>query len=115
MSATVHTCVYVTLDEMKQQQLSRSAAAGNKGRQQTIFRQISKHAIANALTEEHMPLSDVVHGPYKMAPPELLHVSGNGIVKYVLRIIAVSLQPAQQVALDELHQQMWYELVRQSE
>ena len=114
MSATVHTCVYVTLDEMKQQQQLRSAAEGNKGDQRTIFRQISKHDIANALTEDHMPLSDGVHGPYKMAPPELLHVSGNGIVKYVLREIALSLQPAQQVAIDELHQQMWHELVRQS-
>ena len=36
--------------------------------------------IRNALTEKSLPLSDNLHGPYKMMPPELLHTSGSGLV-----------------------------------
>ena len=61
-----------------------------------------------------MPLLDGVHDPYKMGLPKLLHVSGNGVVKCVLREVANLLQPAQQVAVDKLHQQMWHKLARQS-
>lgn len=61
-----------------------------------------------------MPLSDGVHVPYKMAAPKLLHVSGNGFVKYVLREVANLLLPAQQVAVDKLHQKIWHELACQS-
>ncbi len=34
--------------------------------------------IKNALTEKSLPLSDNIHGPYKMMLPELLHTSGSG-------------------------------------
>jgi hypothetical protein len=37
----------------------------------------------NALTEKRLPLSDNIHGPYKMIPPELLHTSGSGLIIYV--------------------------------
>ena len=106
MSSILHVCIYVTLKEMQQHQQLRIAAGGNKGDQRAIFQQISKHDITNALTEDHMPLSDGVHGPYKMAPPKLLHVLGNGVVKYVVREVANLLQPAQQVPAEELHQKM---------
>ncbi len=36
--------------------------------------------IKNALTEKSLPLSDNIHGPYKMMPPELLHTSGSGLI-----------------------------------
>jgi hypothetical protein len=39
--------------------------------------------IKNALTEKSLPLSDNIHGPYKMMPPELLHTSGSGLVMYM--------------------------------
>ena len=47
------------------------------------FRSISTYDIENALHEENMPLSDDVHGPYKMMPPELLHTSGSGLIMYM--------------------------------
>jgi hypothetical protein len=31
-----------------------------------------------------MPLSDNIHGPYKLMPPELLHTSGNGLIMYMI-------------------------------
>ena len=39
--------------------------------------------IRNALTEKILPLSDNIHGPYKMMPPELLHTSGSGLIMYM--------------------------------
>jgi hypothetical protein len=30
-----------------------------------------------------MPLSDNVHGPFRMMPPELLHTSGSGLIMYM--------------------------------
>jgi hypothetical protein len=39
--------------------------------------------IRNALTEKRLPLSDNIHGPYKMMPPELLHTSGSGLIMYM--------------------------------
>jgi hypothetical protein len=37
------------------------------------YRSISMYDIRNALTEKSLPLSDNIHGLYKMMPPELLH------------------------------------------
>ena len=39
--------------------------------------------IRNALTENSLPLSDNIHGPYKMMPPELLHTSGSGLIMHM--------------------------------
>jgi hypothetical protein len=36
---------------------------------------ISTYDIQKALTEKNLPLSDNIHGTYKMMPPELLHVN----------------------------------------
>jgi hypothetical protein len=30
-----------------------------------------------------MPLSDHIHGPFKMMPPELLHTSSSGLIMYM--------------------------------
>jgi hypothetical protein len=39
--------------------------------------------IKNALTEKSLPLSDNIHGLYKMMPLELLHTSGSGLIMYM--------------------------------
>jgi hypothetical protein len=44
---------------------------------------MSRYDIKNALTKKYMPLSDNIHGPYCMMPPELLHTSGSGLIKYM--------------------------------
>ncbi len=44
---------------------------------------MSMYDIKNALTEKSLPLSDNIHGPYKMMPPELLHTSGSGLIMYM--------------------------------
>ncbi len=44
---------------------------------------MSMYDIKNALTEKSLPLSDNIHGSYKMMPPELLHTSGCGLIMYM--------------------------------
>jgi hypothetical protein len=43
----------------------------------------SMYDIRNTLTEKSVPLSDNIHGPYKMMPPELLHTLGSGFIMYM--------------------------------
>ncbi len=47
------------------------------------YRLMSMYDIKNALTEKSLPLSDNIHGPYKMMPPELLRTSGSGLIMYM--------------------------------
>jgi hypothetical protein len=47
------------------------------------YRSVSMYDIRNTLTEKSLPLSDNIHGPYKMMPPELLHTSGSGLIMYM--------------------------------
>jgi hypothetical protein len=44
---------------------------------------MSMYDIKNAHTEKSLPLSDNIHRPYKMMPPELLHTSGSGLIMYM--------------------------------
>jgi hypothetical protein len=46
------------------------------------YHSISMYDIRNSLTENIFPLSDNIHGPYKMMPTELLHTSGSGLIMY---------------------------------
>jgi hypothetical protein len=43
----------------------------------------SMYDIRNALTEKRLPLSDNIHRPYKMMPPEVLHTSGSGLIMHM--------------------------------
>ena len=62
-----------------------------------------------------MPLSDQVHGPYKMTPPELLHISGSGLIKYMFQTLKYLLSPMFQIIIDALHQRLFQDIARQSE
>ncbi len=45
--------------------------------------------IRNTLTEKSLQLSDNIHGPYKMMPPELLHTSGSGLIMSCLNHLGI--------------------------
>jgi hypothetical protein len=47
------------------------------------FKSMLWYNIRVALLEKHLSLSDVIHGPFKMMPPELLHTSGSGLIMYM--------------------------------
>jgi hypothetical protein len=44
------------------------------------YRLMSMYDIRNGPTEKSLPLSDNIHGPYKIMPPELLHTSGSELI-----------------------------------
>ena len=114
MNRPYHSCEYVTLDEMRQAKRRKTSATTAKEKR-IVFHDISKHDIRNALTEPHMPLSDQVHGPYKMTPPELLHISGSGLIKYMFQTLKYLLLPMFQIIIDGLHQRLFQDSARQSE
>ena len=41
--------------------------------------------IKNAFLERFIPLSDNIHGPFRMMPPVLLHTSGSGLIIYMFK------------------------------
>ena len=54
------------------------------------LKSVSRYDIKNALLHRYLPLSDDIHGPYKMMPPELLHTSGSGLMKYIFESLRKS-------------------------
>ncbi len=48
---------------------------------------MSRYDIKKAFLKKHLPLSDNVHGPYKMMPPKLLHTSGSGLIMYMFELL----------------------------
>ncbi len=72
-------CTYLTMEDIKfaQKRKQEDEDAGIE-----YYRSISRYVIQNALTEQSLSLSDNIHGPYKMMPPELLHTSGSGLITF---------------------------------
>ena len=80
-----------------------------------FFRSMATYDIENALHDDHLPLSDNVHGPYKMMPPELLHTSGSGLIMYMLESLWHSIGGGQDIDLiDQQHIEISNLLKRQS-
>ena len=106
-------CDYMSLDDISK---AHSAALLEPSNKTDIFKQISKHPIINALTQDNLPLSDLIYGPYRMMPPELLHTSGSGLIMYMFGSLKdqVTSQKKRE-GLDTLHQKMSYHLTRQSD
>ena len=119
MCATNPSCRYITLDDMRSAK-RRKTKATTEAEKTRIYQLYSKHDIRNALTEKNLPLSDAVHGPYRMMPPELLHTSGSGLIMYMfssLRSIFGNGKDGmdKRELLDKLHQRLSADIQRQSE
>ena len=80
MSNPNPTCVYTTLSDMRN---AKRLKITNETKGLLKLKEMSRSDIKNALTKKDMPLSDEFHGPYYMMPPELLHTSGSGLIKYM--------------------------------
>ena len=80
------------------------------------YRSISTYNIRNALTDKNVPLSDNIHGPYKMFPPELLHTSGSGLCMYMFESLRHQIGGGQDRDLiDQQHIDILNCIKRQSE
>ncbi len=63
-----------------------------------------------------MPLSDNIHGPYCMTPPELLHTSGSGLIKYVFKPLQLQIGSGKICDdIDKLHVRVYMSIKRQNE
>ncbi len=73
-------CTYLTVEDI---------ISSKKGKQEDedvgieYYCSISMYDIRNALIEMSLPLSDNIHGPYMMMPPEILHTLGSGLIMYM--------------------------------
>ena len=83
---------------------------------QLHFKQILRYDIVNALTDKSLPLSDDIHGPYQMTPPELLHTSGSGIISYMFESLRVQIGSGKdRDDIDKLHIKISLVIRHQSE
>ncbi len=73
-------CIYLTMEDIN---LAKNRKQDDEDAGIEYYRSMSMYDIRNALTEKSLPLSDSIHGPYKMMPPELLHTSGSGLIMYM--------------------------------
>jgi hypothetical protein len=73
-------CTYLTMEDIN---FSKKRKQEDEDTGIEYCRSISMYDIRNALTEMSLPLSDNIHGPYKMMPSELLHISGSGLIMYM--------------------------------
>ncbi len=73
-------CTYLTMEDIKFAKI-RKQEDEDAGIE--YYRSISTYDIINALSEKSLPLSDNIHGPYKMTPPELLHTSDSGLIMHM--------------------------------
>ncbi len=106
-------CVYTTMQEMYD---AKTLLETNPQKGQVAFQQMSRHPINNALLQRDLPLSDNIHGPFRMTPPELLHTSGAGLIMYMFRVIADAVGGGVgRDDLDKQHLRMMKSLNRQSE
>jgi hypothetical protein len=73
-------CIYLTMEDIN---YAKKREQDNEDAGIEYYRSVSMYDIRNALTEKSLPLSDNIHGPYKMMPPELLLTSGSGLIMYM--------------------------------
>ena len=73
-------CIYLTMYNIN---LAKKRKRDNEDAGIEYYPSMSMYDIRNALTEKSLPLSDNIHGPYKMMPPELPHTSGSGLIVYM--------------------------------
>jgi hypothetical protein len=78
------TCVYITLQDVRK---GKRRKQNNEDGGIQYFKSMSRYDINNAFLEKHLPLSDHIHGPFKMMPPELLHTPGSGLTMYMFELL----------------------------
>ena len=83
LSLSNPTCKYITPLDIKNA-MTRRINAKSKTAGHAAMKAISKHPINNAFMSEGVPLSDNIHGIYRMLPPEKLHTTDEGITEHMI-------------------------------
>ena len=88
--------------------------------QKMIDKSWSKHDIDNSFMNPDLPLSDQIHGLFRMTPPERLHTTQEGLTKYMMDSLQKTIGDiGERVKLvsdiDNLHNNLHFDLKRNSE
>jgi len=68
------------MDEMRE---AKRLKINNKNEGAELLRNMWRYDIDNAFLDSDLPLSDIIHGPNRLMPPELLNAGTQGIVMYI--------------------------------
>ena len=80
------------------------------------MKMVEKNITINALLDKNLPLSDTIHGLYKLFPPKLLHTSGSGLLMYMFESLRHQIGGGQdRDFIDQLHIDISNIIGRQSE
>jgi hypothetical protein len=74
---------YITRQEYFPQKIQKEACT-NESAKRDVCKEFSKHNIVNAFMHEDLPLSNQIHGIHCMTPPERLHTTSEGLIKYMI-------------------------------
>ena len=107
------SCVYTTVNEMRE---AKRAKRENLQEGLALLKSMSRYDIKNALTCKDLPLSDNERGPWGMTPPELMHTSGQGLIKYIFESLSIQIGSGRdRDEIDKQHIRMYMIIKRQSE
>jgi hypothetical protein len=107
LSMPIPSCSLITLDELQQARLTEDG-----------LKNLRKKNFNSAF--DNVPLSDNLHGLLGCTPSEMLHVSGTGLLKYMLEslVALISLTRSSKQdreTFDDLHRCLVKDAQRQSE
>jgi hypothetical protein len=106
-------CKYRKLDELRD---ARRSKCEDEDGGKEYYKSKSMYDIRNALLDTNLPLSDIIHGLYKLFPPELLHTSGSGLIMYMFESLRHQIGGGQdREFIDQLHVDISNIIGRQSE
>ena len=113
------SCTYIKRAQYHDQQLMRSLAHTKKAKKD-IDSLFSKQPIENAFMNPNLPLSDLLHGCYRMFPPEVLHTLDEGTSMYMIESLKLTIGDigagkALKNDIEHLHHTIHHEIKRNSE
>jgi hypothetical protein len=112
-------CQYITIADYYWMKSIRSSLTTNSAKKD-VDKSWSKHDIDNVFMHPHLPLSDQIHGVFRMTPPERLHTTQEGLTKYIMDSLRVTIGDTGDRKklvsdIDNLHTTLHYDLKRNSE
>ena len=113
LSNTNPRCKYATLQEMED---AKKLMLADKEKGTAMLKNMSRYDVENALLHADLPLSDQIHGPYQIMPPELLHTSGSGLIQYMFGSLRTQIGGGEnRDIIDQQHVRMSMYIHRQSD
>jgi hypothetical protein len=113
------SCTYIKRAQYHDHKLSQTLVHTKKAKKE-IDSLFSKQLIDNAFMNPNLPLSDLIHGCYRMFPPEVLHTLDEGTLMYMigsLKLTIGDIGPGKTLKndIENLHHTIHHEMKRNSE